>query len=94
MLNFKKALGMIALFLGIGLAVSTSAFKAVDQPATTEHYLFIGTSSADYNDPDMYQLNGTPSNCNGNGLRCEVTATPDDDGKPVISSIVVLSQRQ
>jgi hypothetical protein len=56
----------------------------IKQPAFTQEYFkFIGTSSADQSNPNMYVLETDPGsvNCPGGSLNCLILATPQS-GNP------------
>ena len=55
MKNLKKMLfGLAALVLAFGLVFSVSAFKGPAQKTSTLKYRFIGTNSADLQDPSKW----------------------------------------
>lgn len=85
---------LILAFMTIGTIVVAAVMK---NDIATQTYVFNGIAGEEHM-ADKYSLStGTPTNCNGNGVRCEISATPNpaNPNWPLLDGTEeVLNQRQ
>lgn len=85
---------LILAFMTIGTIVVAAVMK---KDVATQVYVFNGIAGEEHL-AEKYSLSmGTPTNCNGNGVRCEISATanPANPNWPLLDGTEqVLNQRQ
>jgi hypothetical protein len=85
MKKMNLSLSLVAVFLGIGLALTHSApVKAAKAGVAVSWFTYNGAGSV--TDPANYtQVSGTPD-CPGTTIMCAIQATVGTGSKPVITS--------